>query len=78
MDANEVDEVVAAEWSAVLDVDDPRPADDFFAVGGNSLLAVSLIERVEAKLGVELPIDEFFVEGTLASLRDLARAAAAG
>ncbi|CRK61880.1 hypothetical protein [Alloactinosynnema sp. L-07] len=77
MGATEVDDIVVAEWSEVLDIDEPAAADDFFEVGGNSLLAVSLLERIESRLDVELPIDEFFADGTLGALVACARAAKA-
>jgi acyl carrier protein len=64
----DLDDIVVAEWSEILDVDGPSTDDDFFEVGGNSLLAVSLFERLEARLSVELPIDEFFADGTLGGL----------
>ncbi|GAA2206592.1 hypothetical protein GCM10009850_020500 [Nonomuraea monospora] len=69
------DDVVLAEWCDVLDVDAPSVDDDFFELGGNSLLAVTLIERIESRLGVEVPLEQFFVDGRLGTLLDSARSA---
>ncbi|GGZ70809.1 phosphopantetheine-binding protein [Streptomyces echinoruber] len=71
-----VDELVLAAWCDILDVRSPSPDDDFFDLGGNSLLAVTLVERIEDALGAEIPLEEFFLDGRLASLLDSARTAA--
>ncbi|PBC78952.1 phosphopantetheine binding protein [Streptomyces sp. TLI_235] len=77
MESAVVDDVVRAEWCDVLDVESPSPDDDFFGLGGNSLLAVTLIERIEARLEIEIPLEDFFVDGRLATLLDGARSATA-
>ncbi|MEU6243456.1 phosphopantetheine-binding protein [Streptomyces sp. NPDC047024] len=69
-------DIVRAEWCEVLDVTSPEPDDDFFEIGGNSLLAVTLVERVESRLGVEVALEEFFLDGRLDTLVAVARAAA--
>ncbi|GHG02025.1 phosphopantetheine-binding protein [Streptomyces filamentosus] len=71
-----IDDIVRAEWCEVLDVTSPEPGDDFFEIGGNSLLAVSLVERVESRLGVEVALEDFFLDGRLETLVSAARAAA--
>lgn len=68
--ADMVAEVVTEEWCGVLGLD-AVPAgreEDFFAVGGNSLMAVTMIEKVERRLGIEFPIDAMFLEGTLSAV----------
>jgi hypothetical protein len=42
--------------------------DDFFAQGGNSLLAMQLIAKLAATLGVEVPLHDFFEDPTAAHL----------
>ncbi|MGW3351294.1 phosphopantetheine-binding protein [Nonomuraea rubra] len=74
---DKADDVVLAEWCDVLDVDVPEVDDDFFELGGNSLLAVTLIERIESRLGVEVPLEQFFMDGRLGTLLDGARSAGA-
>jgi hypothetical protein len=36
------------------------PHDDFFAMGGDSLLAVQVLARINRQFAIELPIDVFF------------------
>ncbi|WP_327178628.1 phosphopantetheine-binding protein [Streptomyces sp. NBC_01335] len=71
-----IDDIVRAEWCEVLDVTSPDPCDDFFEIGGNSLLAVSLVERVESRIGAEVALEDFFLDGRLQTLVSAARAAA--
>ena len=42
--------------------------DDFFALGGDSLLAVDMLARVGQELGCKVPLAELAASGTLASL----------
>ena len=50
------EETIAEIWSEVLDVPRVSADDDFFALGGQSLLAMRFLFRLRAALGVELPI----------------------
>jgi pyochelin synthetase len=42
-------------WKDLLSVPFLTPGDDFFALGGNSLLFVSLMQRMREQFGIELP-----------------------
>jgi acyl carrier protein len=70
--------VVTAEWCEVLQVVDVAPADDFFVSGGDSILAVTLIGRIEQRLGIEFPLDALFLDGTLSTLVSSCQALVAG
>ncbi|GIF09359.1 hypothetical protein Asi03nite_68970 [Actinoplanes siamensis] len=50
--------------------------ENFFEIGGHSLLAVRLMSRIRATLGVELSMEALFRAPTVAKLTALARAAA--
>ncbi|MBK4215969.1 amino acid adenylation domain-containing protein [Paracoccus caeni] len=60
------DEVVAAIWAEVLDVPHVGPQDDFFALGGQSLLAMRVIGEVRRHLGVDLSLRDLFEAPVLA------------
>lgn len=62
--------VLAKEWCDVLGVQEVRPDDDFFELGGTSLLAVALMERIEERLDIEFPFESLFLDGTFGSLVD--------
>jgi amino acid adenylation domain-containing protein len=76
----EMEEALAAIWSELLGAERVGRRDDFFALGGYSLLAVRVISRVREALGVEAEIRDLFVRPVLADfaagLRTAARAEA--
>jgi amino acid adenylation domain-containing protein len=55
-------------WEELLNVRPVGIRDDFFALGGNSLLAVEMAARVEAALGWRLPLDALFGGATIEHL----------
>lgn len=59
-------DVVALAWSELLGVGEIRPADGFFDLGGDSLLGIVMIERIEQELGIEFPLEDFFKDDSLA------------
>ncbi|OYD81562.1 non-ribosomal peptide synthetase [Azospirillum brasilense] len=56
---------IAAQWSDLLGEDVARN-DNFFALGGNSLLAVTIAHRLSQDLGVTVPARALFAAPTLA------------
>ncbi|MEU8891927.1 phosphopantetheine-binding protein [Streptomyces sp. NPDC048442] len=70
--------VVESHWCAVLGVTESAPQDRFFELGGDSLLAIELIQKIETDLGVEIPVDVLFLDGTLGALTEASVKAAQG
>jgi len=66
----ELERTLAGVWSIVLDVEHIRPSDDFFTLGGNSLVAVQLIAQVRKAVGVKLPMRSLFETSTLAGMAE--------
>ncbi|MFJ8431570.1 amino acid adenylation domain-containing protein [Kitasatospora sp. NPDC094019] len=51
---------LAGIWAAALKYGTVSTADEFFAAGGNSLIAVALVNRVNREFGVRLPLQVLF------------------
>ncbi len=60
--------LLAGMWAELLGVDHVGVEDDFLDHGGHSLLAMQLLYRIEAALGVRLPLREFFDNPTVAGM----------
>jgi amino acid adenylation domain-containing protein len=69
------EEAIAAVWCELLGVKRVGADDDFFGLGGHSLVAVRAVDGVGRALGVELPVSALFEAPTVRALA--ARAAAA-
>nr|MDP9122774.1 condensation domain-containing protein [Acidobacteriota bacterium] len=65
---NPVQEVLTNLWSELLNVERVGIDDDFFQLGGHSLLVTRLAARVRQVFGVELSIVEVFKKPTVAEL----------
>ncbi|MGV9950031.1 amino acid adenylation domain-containing protein, partial [Rhodococcus aetherivorans] len=63
-----VEEIVASVFSGVLGVDRVGADDDFFDLGGNSLLATQVVARLGAALDTQVPVRELFEAPTVAAL----------
>jgi acyl carrier protein len=55
-----VEEIVAAVWQEVLAVDRVGLDDDFFDLGGNSLLATLAVARLRGQLGISISLRTVF------------------
>ncbi|MBA4010670.1 MAG: hypothetical protein C0481_02275 [Phenylobacterium sp.] len=58
-------------WSAVLGVKVTSAHTNFFQMGGHSLLAVRLFDRIRSEFGHDLPISTLFSNQTLRELAEL-------
>ncbi|MEW5926734.1 MAG: amino acid adenylation domain-containing protein [Gemmatimonadota bacterium] len=64
----QVEETVAGIWAEVLGLERVGVHDDFFRLGGHSLLIMRLIARVRRAFGVEISIHTVFAMPTLEAL----------
>jgi acyl carrier protein len=58
-------------WAEVIGIDQVDPSDDFFEVGGYSLLAVQIISRIEERFGAKITIRQLFENPSVAELSRL-------
>ncbi len=66
----EIERVIAEAWAEVLELDRVGATDEFFALGGDSLRSVTLLERLQA-LGIRFTAAQFFSHPTVAELAAL-------
>ncbi|WP_327364831.1 acyl carrier protein [Streptomyces sp. NBC_01296] len=59
---------VRAIWCRELQRDEISVDDDFFALGGQSLIMVRIQGAFMDELGVEVPMDQMFLNSTVASV----------
>ncbi|MGV9541089.1 non-ribosomal peptide synthase/polyketide synthase, partial [Nocardia beijingensis] len=71
----EAEAAVAAIFAELLDLPRVGADDDFFAVGGNSLLATRAIARIAAAIGATVDVRDFFDRPTVAAVAASARPA---
>lgn len=55
-------------WAVALHDPTVSPDDDFFELGGDSLLALELVQLVEARTGIPLDLADLFLNPTPSSL----------
>jgi acyl carrier protein len=65
---SDVEARLAEIWSTLLGSDSVGLDDDFFMIGGNSLVAVQLIAQVRTAFGVRLPMRSIFDTPTVAGI----------
>ena len=66
-----IEDLLAEIWAGVLDIDRVSLSDNFFDLGGHSLLGTIMISRVRDALGVELPLLSLFESPTVAGLSEI-------
>ncbi len=59
---------VAGIWQELLGIDSIGADDDFFELGGDSLLATRIVARLREAFQVEVPLRELFEESTVTAL----------
>lgn len=72
-----IERAVAEIWNAALRLDDVSVHEDFFTLGGNSLIAVALVRRMNRELGTSLPLQVLFEAPTIELLAQRAEHAGA-
>lgn len=63
---------VTSAWTEALGFTEIKANDEFFAAGGDSLLAIRMLEQVEKELGITYPVETFFLDDTFENLVETA------
>jgi acyl carrier protein len=63
-----LDRALAKMWVDILGVPEVRLSDDFFELGGDSLMLVDLLDKVNSTFGIDLPITTLFESPTIEEL----------
>jgi acyl transferase domain-containing protein/thioesterase domain-containing protein/aryl carrier-like protein len=70
---DEIERGLAAIWKEMLGLQQVSIDDDFFELGGQSLIAMRLFNRIRKEHGVELPLSVLFQAPTIAATAALLR-----
>jgi hypothetical protein len=62
---------ISALWGEHLGGREVGADDDFFTIGGNSLIGIKIIDRVSRDYGVELSVRAFYLAQTPARVAEL-------
>ncbi len=60
-----IEAVIADIWKELLSIADPSVVDDFFDLGGHSLMATQLVSRLRERFDVEIPLRAVFEHPTI-------------
>ncbi|HFC12371.1 MAG TPA: non-ribosomal peptide synthetase, partial [Anaerolineae bacterium] len=66
-----LEQQIAAIWCEILSLDSIGIYDDFFVLGGHSLSATQVIERIRIQFGIDFPLYHLFEKRTIAGLAQL-------
>ncbi|MGK5675861.1 acyltransferase domain-containing protein, partial [Micromonospora sp. URMC 106] len=71
---DDLEESIAAAWRELLGFETVGVHDNFFALGGSSLLTTRLVTRLRERFAVDLPLEELFKAHTIAAQATIIRA----
>ncbi len=72
--ATDLEKRIAAIWTGALGIDTPSIQDDFFEVGGHSLIAVQVMTQLEQETGRRLPLSTLLTHPTIEKLAQVLQA----
>ncbi|HEX6288914.1 MAG TPA: MupA/Atu3671 family FMN-dependent luciferase-like monooxygenase [Herpetosiphonaceae bacterium] len=67
---NEIEQRVAAIWQEMLGIEHLGVYDNFFELGGHSLLGLQVISQLRDAFQIDLPLEAFFQQPTVAGLAE--------
>ncbi|MEO7769275.1 MAG: amino acid adenylation domain-containing protein, partial [Ferruginibacter sp.] len=67
---NDVERKLATIWEEALELEKVGIYDDFFEMGGHSLMAIRLISAIRKNMQIDLPLNDIFIYPTIDALAD--------
>ncbi|KAG0195747.1 hypothetical protein BGX28_000698, partial [Mortierella sp. GBA30] len=64
----EIENILSSIWKELLNIERVGRSDSFFVLGGHSLMAVRMIDRIRTTLGFEMSLRTLFESPTIAEL----------
>jgi acyl carrier protein len=71
LSAREFSQIIGETWAEILGLPAVGPDDDFFELGGNSLIVAAAVARLGERLGIELPMRALFEAPTPVEMAEL-------
>jgi thioesterase domain-containing protein/acyl carrier protein len=68
---NALERHLAQIWSEILDIQQVGVKDNFFDLGGHSILALKLMAKIQQQFGKNLPLATLFTSGTIEELANI-------
>ncbi|MBN3885003.1 MULTISPECIES: type I polyketide synthase [unclassified Nostoc] len=68
--SNNVEQIVATTWQKVLGIEKIGIYDNFFDLGGSSLIGVEIISQLQKELNAHIPIISIYEKPTISSLAE--------
>jgi acyl carrier protein len=72
--ASPVEDALAALWKGLLGLQCVRRQDNFFDLGGHSMLAMQLVTKVRKQFKVDFPLKNVFEHQTLGGMAEIIEA----
>lgn len=67
-----IKEIITGIWCSILEVNNVNENDDFFEIGGTSLLALDMIDEIEKNIdGIKIPYENIYSQSTIHKLVEL-------
>ena len=69
--STEIEKTLASIWARNLKVNDVSLSDNFFDLGGDSLLSIQVLNQIRSELTIDLPMKALLESATLAELAEI-------
>ncbi len=68
---NQIEEIVAKTWEKALGIEKIGINDNFFDLGGSSLISIQIISQLQKELNIHIPVVSIYEKPTISSLAEL-------